>query len=183
MSVELNTIAPKKWVANYSGAKPIIDTTDGVRVGDYAIDTSNDAIWHCLDNTDTAAVWVLLGDFGVRAAELIVFDFTTDIATGDGKAYFVCPSVLNGKNLTGAYGRVITVGTTGSTDIQVHNVTDAVDMLSSKIVINSGSQSDDGVVNGSNDDVITNDLLRIDVDAVSTTAPKGLLIVLTFDDP
>ena len=61
MSIELNTLAPKKWVANYAGIKPIIDTTDGVRVGDYAIDTSNDAIWKCLDDTDTTAVWVLEG--------------------------------------------------------------------------------------------------------------------------
>ena len=58
MTIELNTLAPKKWVANYSGSAPVIDITDGVLVGDFAIDSSNDAIWRCTDNTDTAAVWV-----------------------------------------------------------------------------------------------------------------------------
>jgi hypothetical protein len=61
MATELNTIAPKKWVANYSGAAPTIDITDGVSVGDFAIDSSNDAIWRCTDNTDTAAVWASVG--------------------------------------------------------------------------------------------------------------------------
>jgi len=59
MAIELNTLAPKKWVDNYAGATPTIDTTDGVRVGDFAIDTSNDAVWQCKDDTDTAPVWVL----------------------------------------------------------------------------------------------------------------------------
>jgi hypothetical protein len=105
------------------------------------------------------------------------------VATGDGKYYFDCPTALNGKNLTRARGRVITAGLTGSTDVQIHNVTDAVDMLSSKIVIASGTTSDEGVVNGANDDVATDDLLRVDVDSVSTTAPKGLIVTLEFEDP
>jgi hypothetical protein len=65
MTIELNTLSPKKWVANYSGSAPTIDTTDGVRVGDFAIDTSNSAIWQCTDNTDTAAVWVLKNVSGI----------------------------------------------------------------------------------------------------------------------
>ena len=65
MTVELNTLAPKKWTANYSGSAPTIDITDGVLVGDFAIDTSNSAIWQCTDNTDTAAVWVLKNVSGI----------------------------------------------------------------------------------------------------------------------
>jgi hypothetical protein len=39
------------------------------------------------------------------------------------------------------------------------------------------------VINASYDDVAENDLLRIDIDAVSTTAPKGLIVTLGFAMP
>ena len=39
------------------------------------------------------------------------------------------------------------------------------------------------VIDGTKDDVVTNDLLRIDVDAVHTTAPKGLIVTLVFRLP
>jgi len=57
---QLNTLSPKKWVANYSGAEPTIDTTDGVAVGDYAIDSSTtpNLQWKCTVNTDSAPVWI-----------------------------------------------------------------------------------------------------------------------------
>jgi len=56
-TTELKTIAPRKWVANFGGNTPTIDTTDGVRVGDHAVDSSTARVWLCLDNTDTAPVW------------------------------------------------------------------------------------------------------------------------------
>jgi hypothetical protein len=92
---------------------------------------------------------------------------------------------LNGANLSSVYAKVITAGTTGTTDIQIHNATDAQDMLSTKITIDSGETGSDtaaaaAVINTSYDDVATNDLLRIDIDAISTTAPKGLVIRLRF---
>jgi len=57
---QLNTLSPKKWVANYSGAEPTIDTTDGVSVGDYAYDSSTTPYlqWKCTVNTDSAPVWI-----------------------------------------------------------------------------------------------------------------------------
>lgn len=117
-----------------------------------------------------------------------IVDYTTDIATGDGQYYFRVPSRLNGMNLTAVHAEVITAGTTGTTDIQIHNVTDAVDMLSTKLTIDSGETGSDtavtaAVINTSNDDVATNDLLRVDVDAISTTAPKGLIVTLEFSLP
>jgi hypothetical protein len=61
-------------------------------------------------------------------------------------------------------------------------------MLSTKLTIDSAETGSDtaaaaAVINTSTDDVATNDLLRIDVDAVSTTAPKGLIITLEFQLP
>jgi hypothetical protein len=117
--------------------------------------------------------------------EQIVFGFTTDVTTGDGAGYMVVPSPMNGLNLVRVHARVITAGTTGTTDIQINNVTQAADMLSTKITIDSTETGSDtaatpAVIDTGNDDVATNDLLRIDIDAVSTTKPKGLLVTLEF---
>lgn len=62
MTVELNTLSPKKWVANYSGARPTIDTTDGVLVGDFAIDNSTTpyTVWKNEDNTNGSPVWTIV---------------------------------------------------------------------------------------------------------------------------
>lgn len=120
--------------------------------------------------------------------EFQVFDPSTDVATGDGKVMFTIPSALNGMNLTAVHAAVYTAGTTGTTDVQIRNVTDSQDMLSTVITIDSAETGSDtaaaaAVINTSYDDVATNDRIAIDVDAVSTTAPKGLTIRLTFALP
>lgn len=127
-------------------------------------------------------------NMGERVLEAVVFDFATNVATGDGKFYFTVPSFMDGMDLVAVHARVITAGTTGTTDIQIANVTDAVDMLSTKLTIDSAETGSDtaataAVINGTNDNVSTNDLLRIDVDAVSTTPPQGLIVRLEFRLP
>lgn len=122
--------------------------------------------------------------FGRKAISIQVTDGTTDVATGDGKAYFTIPESLNGMNLVRAQATVVTAGTTGATTIMIHNKTDTADMLSGAISIASaGTVGTVGTVNGATDDVVTNDVIRIDVDSVSTTAPKGLVVVLEFQLP
>ena len=113
--------------------------------------------------------------------QFIVFDFTTDVATGDGKFYFHVPPEMDGMNLTYVHAKVITAGTTGTTDIQLHNVTQATDMLTTKLTVDSGETGSDtaatpAVIDTANDDMAENDCLRGDVDAVSTTAPQGLIV-------
>lgn len=127
-------------------------------------------------------------NFGIRYFQLTAFDYTTDTATGDGAAYLHVPAGLNGMDLVEVHAEVITAGTTGTTDIQIANVTQAADMLSTKITIDSGETGSDtaataAVIDTANDDVATNDLLRVDVDAVSTTAAKGLIVTLGFQLP
>lgn len=120
-----------------------------------------------------------------RTVQANVYDPASSLTTGDGKGYFVVPASLNGYNLTSVHARVITAGTTGTTDIQIANVTDAVDMLSTKLTIDSAETGSDtaataAVIDTTKDDVATYDLLRFDIDAVSSTAPKGLILTLTF---
>ena len=119
--------------------------------------------------------------------QMIVFDFTTDTATGDGGFYFHIGPENHQRNLTYIHGRVITAGTTGTTDIEVYNVTEAADMLSTGLTIDSGETGSDTaatppVIDLVDDFVEENDVIRVDVDAVSTTPAKGLIVTLGFTD-
>jgi hypothetical protein len=114
-----------------------------------------------------------------------VFDFGTDVTTGDGKYYIHIPKQLRSAILSEVHAEVITAGTTGTTDIQIANVTQSVDLLSTKLTIDSAETGSDtaataAVINQVNASIAENDLIRVDVDAVSTTAPKGLMVTLGF---
>jgi hypothetical protein len=127
-------------------------------------------------------------DFGIKYVQIIVTDYTTDVSTGDGKAYFHIPAGLDGFNLVEVHAEVITAGTTGTHDIQLYNVTQTADMLSTKITIDSTETGSDtaatpAVIDTANDDVSENDLIRVDVDAVQTTAAKGQIVTLGFRKP
>jgi hypothetical protein len=95
---------------------------------------------------------------------------------------------MNGMNLVTVHAEVITAGTTNTTNIQIHNATDGQDMLSTGLTIDSTETGSDtaatpAVINASYDDVATNDVIRIDVDQVSSTAAKGLLVTMEFRLP
>lgn len=113
----------------------------------------------------------------------------TTQTTGDGKAVFIVPSVLNGMNLVEVKAVQGTAGITGTCDVQIRNVTDSVDMLSTKITIDSteigtATAATAAVIDTTKDDVATNDVLAIDVDAIASgTAGKGLTLSLVFDLP
>jgi len=127
-------------------------------------------------------------NFGKRVVEIVVFDYGTDVATGDGKAYFIVPDELNGMNLVRVASTVITAGTTNSTTVAIYSITDSAEMLSTLMAIETGETSTrtsatPGTIDTSHDDVVTGDVLRIDVDAVSSTAPKGLIVEMVFQLP
>jgi len=179
--------------------KVVIGNTSGTNTGDEtSANTTTEGIVELATTaetdtgTDTARAVTpdaLAGSVhGTRTVQVTCFDYTTDTATGDGKGYFHIPASMDGMNLTAVHAEVITAGTTGTTDIEIYNVTDSVDMLSTTLTIDSGETGSDtaataAVINTSNDDVATNDLIRIDVDAVSTTAAKGLIVTLEFQLP
>jgi hypothetical protein len=122
--------------------------------------------------------------FGRKAVSIQCFEGATNVSTGNGKAYLTIPESLNGMNLVRAQATVVTAGTTNATTVMIHNKTDANDMLSGAISIASaGTVGTVGTINTSFDDVATNDVLRIDVDSVSTTPPQGLMVVLEFQLP
>lgn len=109
------------------------------------------------------------------------FGPATNTATGDGKAMFEVPEELAGMNIAAVGAYVYTAGTTGTTDIQIRNVTQTADTLSTKITIDSTEVSSrtaaaPAVINTSEDDLTLGDRLAIDVDAVHTTPAVGLTV-------
>ena len=95
---------------------------------------------------------------------------------------------MTGMDLVEVHAECITAGTTGTMDIQIHNATDTADMLSTKLTIDSAETGSDtaataAVINTAADDVATFDVLRIDIDAVHTTAAKGLYVTMIFRLP
>jgi hypothetical protein len=127
-------------------------------------------------------------NFGTAVASILVSDPNGDaITTGDGKAHWFVPSTLNGRNLVGVAAAVTTVSSSGTPTIQIHNLTQAADMLTTPITIDvSEKHSKDAtaaaVIDTANDDVATGDELRIDVDVAGTGA-KGLVVELQFRLP
>ena len=121
-----------------------------------------------------------------RYVQLIVADFTTDVATGDGQFYFHVPADLAGLDLTEVHAENITAGVTGTMSVQIHNLTTPADMLTNLITIDTTETGSDtaatpALIDVTEDDVAENDLLRIDIDTIQTTPAKGLIITLGFN--
>ena len=120
--------------------------------------------------------------------QVVAFDYAVNTAVGNGAAYIHVGRLISGMDLVYCHARVITAGTTNTTDIQIANVTAAVDMLSTKLTVDSGETGSETaatpyVIDTSSDGVTENDVLRIDVDAISTTPAKGLIVTLGFKLP
>lgn len=108
----------------------------------------------------------------------------------EGISFFTIPSSLNDLYLSGVSGEVgahvYTAGTTGTTTVMLYNETDSVDMLSTGITIDTGETDSSTaaaapVVDTSNNQVSTADVIRFDIDTIQTgTAANGLEVRMQF---
>lgn len=124
---------------------------------------------------------------GLKEVQLKIFDDATAVSTGDGKIIFVIPESMNGMNLVKAHAMVSTVSSSGTPTVQIRNVTDSVDMLSTLITIDANeftsyTAATAPVIDTTKDDVATADRIAIDVD-VSGTGTKWLTVYLAFQTP
>lgn len=122
-----------------------------------------------------------------KAIVLKVINDTDTLSIGDAKMYFTIPPELNGMNLVDADAHVYTASTSGTPTIQIHNLTDTEDMLSTRITIDanetdSSTAAAAPVIDTDHDDVATADVLRVDVD-VAGTGTIGLEVRLAFQTP
>jgi hypothetical protein len=102
---------------------------------------------------------------------------------GDGAYYFDIPEEMNGWELTDVHAHAITAPTGGLVQVQIRNVTDSVDVLSTVLSIDAGEHDSNTaatppVINPLYDDVATDDIWAIDFDAVNSA--EDLVVRLTF---
>jgi len=142
------------------------------------------------ETTADALILLTPSDTRRKVVSILVFNDSQNCATGDGAGdvFFRIPAELNGFDLVAVAACCQTAGTTNTMDIQIRNVTQAADMLTTKITIDSAetdslTAATPAVIDTGNDDVATGDQIRIDVDAVHSTPAKGLLVELTFRLP
>jgi hypothetical protein len=126
--------------------------------------------------------------FQVRYVQARLIGFEDDVIVEDGVgAWFLhIPPDLDGLDLVYCHAENDTAGSGGTLlTLQIHNIDNAVDMLSTLLTIDLTEVGSDtavapAVINGSNDHVNTNDKIRIDCDVTPDTEPLGLTITLGF---
>ncbi len=106
------------------------------------------------------------------------------VVVGDGQFIFAIPSDVNGMNLTSVAAYVTTVSSSGLPTVQIRNITQTADMLTTKITIDvseftSYTATTAAVIDTGNDDVATGDRIAVDVDVAGTGA-AGLGVILGF---
>lgn len=115
--------------------------------------------------------------------QVLVSDLTTALATGDGAAWWVVPSHLNGLKLKSVtIALTVAQSTSGAPQMQMANVTQGWDLLSTRPVIAANKWLDTeaggtaAVVDtaSSHDVLTTGDRIRFDIDTAGTGA-KGLI--------
>lgn len=152
-------------------------TAEDLTLEDNSIDGNTITVSQIIAKQD--ALWVI---------QIVVSDPNgADLTTGDGKAYFRINSLFNAWNISAVAAHVTTASSSGLITIQIHNVTDAVDLLSTLLTIDanekdSATATTPAVINTANDDVSTADEWRIDVDGAGT-GTKGLIVEVTLTKP
>ena len=114
---------------------------------------------------------------------LEAFTAGTAVSTGDKAVCFTVPASMNGYNLTAVLCAVDDKGITGQTDVTIVKETGGVaaDMLSTEVILGDVFFAANGVIDATEDDVVTGDNISVNVDAIhSGTAPNGLFVTLTF---
>lgn len=121
--------------------------------------------------------------------ELEPFSYVGEIpcSTGNGKAYFHVPSGLDGLSLVECHAEVKNTGTTGTMSIMIANETQAVDMLTTALTVDSGESGSDtaatpyAIKTNGDEDIAVNDMIRLDFDAVHSTPADGCIVTMGFN--
>lgn len=178
------------------GGAPAITQNDGVTwdiqlaqvsittLGNITVTDERDFVFGPISKTyaDKPIHYYTVEPFGFRTSETA--------STGDGAAYIDIPDQFDGFNLVEVYARHKTAGGGNAiTLVQLHNITQAVDMLTTRLQIDAGETwSEDAatpyVIDPANDDVTAGDQLRWDVDQLDNTpTPVGLRLTLGLQEP
>ena len=135
--------------------------------------------------------------FGRKVAVIPVIDFATALTTGDGKYYFPVPQEMNGMNLVAVSAQVNTVSSSGLVTVAFDRCAvvatgnmcsgTVVDMMTTNLTIDanenkSSTAATAAVINTSNDDLATDQVIRINIDGAGT-GTLGLTVTLEAQLP
>jgi hypothetical protein len=125
--------------------------------------------------------------YGQKTITFKVIANDASLTVGDGLGTFTIPDIVDGMNLVNAAAHVFTASSSGLPTIQLYNVTQAADMLSTKITIDvsekdSSTATTPPVIDTANDDVVEGNEIRVDCD-IAGTGTLGLEIRCTFETP
>lgn len=116
--------------------------------------------------------------------------YDTANVAANGQYVFVVPDSLNGCNLTNVNATVATnTFSSGTFAVDVYNLTDAADMLSTALTFDAGeltttTATTPAVINAATDDVATNDIIQIDITSLGGGgASAGMWVTLEFLKP
>lgn len=126
---------------------------------------------------------VPLGEIGI-AHKIKVFADDEGVVAGDGAFEYGVERDMDGLVLGDVEIDVTTVSSSGIVQVQIHNETQGVDILSTRAQIDANEyHSKDAatqpVINTANADVVHGDRIRIDIDQAGTGA-KGLTVTLKW---
>lgn len=106
------------------------------------------------------------------------------LTTGDGQVYYPVPAVLNGLSVTAVAAYAVVASSSGAITVQIARDRGGtvVDVLSTTLTIDANEKSSAtaataAVINTSNDDLATGDLLRVDLDSAGTGASRLMVQV------
>lgn len=130
----------------------------------------------------TAAIYA---EIDVKYSTIIVLSPIMVCAVGDGQVQIPIPAALDGWLLTGVKGWVNTAGNTGTMTVQIENVTQSEDMLSTLLTFASGATVDNGsaAIDATKDDVASGNIISINIDTVHATPALGLFVELKWEKP
>jgi len=118
-----------------------------------------------------------------RLYAIKVIDDTTTLTTGDGKIIFPIPLELDNTLVIAVTAFVSTVSSSGAITVQIRNVTDSVDLLSTVLTIDASEfdsyTATSAVITFANAQLSKSDRIAIDVDGAGTGA-KGLSVILSI---
>lgn len=122
-----------------------------------------------------------------RYVQMEPFSFVNDglCVQGDGKGTLHVPAHLDGLDLVECHVEVKTAGTTGVMKVQIRNATQAVNMLTTEVQVDSGETGSDTAatpydIDENNDDIAENDILALDFEQLHTTPATGSIVTLGF---
>jgi hypothetical protein len=119
--------------------------------------------------------------------QLKVFSDTQILTVGDGRLIFLASDDMDGMDLVDAQAYVTTVSSSGTPTVQLRNITQAADMLTTRVTIDANEYTSytaaaGRVIDTGNDDVAAGDRIAVDVDVAGTGA-MGLGVIVKFRSP